>query len=86
VALRAAQALLLNRVSLASVRRALQHLGDELPGPVAGLRLLADGRRVAVRAAGAIWQPETGQTLFDFSIDDLAAEVSAFESPEGQSQ
>jgi tetratricopeptide (TPR) repeat protein len=74
VALRAAKALLEAKVPAARVRRAIAALVRELPAdrPLSGLRIFADGRAVAVRHGGARWQPETGQTLLDFEVDQLA--------------
>jgi tetratricopeptide (TPR) repeat protein len=75
VVLRAAKGLLDARVPPARIRRAMAALARQLPedAPLSGLRIFADGRDVAVRAAGARWQPETGQTLFEFEVDGLAA-------------
>ncbi len=82
VALRAAVGLLANGVPMARVRRALQALAGELPPdqPRSGLRVYADGRRVAVREGGTAWEPETGQTLLDFEVDDLARRVAELRS------
>jgi tetratricopeptide (TPR) repeat protein len=77
VVLRAAKALLDAQVPPARILRAMTALARELPenAPLSGLRIFADGRDVAVRAAGARWQPATGQTLFEFEVDGLAALV-----------
>ena len=37
---------------------------------------IADGDRVIVRDGGAVWNPESGQSLFDFSVADLAAKTA----------
>ena len=78
VVLRTAAALLAANVPLARVRRALSALVRELPPerPLSGLRIWADGRRVAVRDGGAPWEPETGQALLDFELDGLAQKVA----------
>jgi excisionase family DNA binding protein len=87
VALRAAVGLLAGGVPLARVRRALQALAGDLPPdqPLSGLRIYADGRRVAVRRGDAAWEPETGQTLLDFDVADLARRVADLR-PESDSQ
>ncbi len=74
VVLRAAKALLDGGVSAARIRRAIAALARDLPdgGSLSGLRIFADGRDVAVGAAGERWQPATGQTLFEFEVDQLA--------------
>ena len=78
VVLRAAAGLLAKNVPMARVRRALAALVRELPPdrPLSGLRIWADGKRVAVRDGGAAWEPETGQTLLDFDLDSLAERVA----------
>jgi hypothetical protein len=65
VVLRTAAGLLAQNVPMARVRRALAALMRELPAerPLSGLRIFADGKRVAVRDGGTAWEPETGQTL-----------------------
>jgi tetratricopeptide (TPR) repeat protein len=88
VVLRAARDLLAQQVPVARVRRALAALRAELPDdrPLSGLRVVADGRHVAVCAGGAAWQPETGQRLLGlgagFEVDALAARVAALEHGE----
>ena len=74
VVLRAAKGLVEARVPAARVRRAIRALVRELPegASLSGLRIFADGRDVAVGAAGTRWQPATGQTLFEFDVDRLA--------------
>ena len=77
VVLRAARELLERRVPAARVRRALAALVRELPEgrPLSGLRIAADGRQVAVFDGAAAWQPESGQTLFQFELDPLVRQV-----------
>lgn len=77
VVLRAAQGLVEEKVPAARVRGALAALVRELPEerPLSGLRIYADGRQVAVRDGGASWQPETGQTLLNFEVDQLIERV-----------
>ncbi len=77
VALRAAQGLFRRKVPAARVRRALSALIRELPEdrPISGLRIYADGRDVAVRDGAATWLPESGQTVLNFDVDELAERV-----------
>jgi len=79
VVLRAAAGLLAHGVPLSRVRRALVALVAELPDdrPLSGLRIHADGRHVAVRDASGTWQPETGQALLDFEVDEVAELLEA---------
>lgn len=78
VVLRAAHELAGQRVPASRVRRALARLARELPEdrPVSGLRIFADGRQVAVRDGGTVWQPETGQVLLDFDVQSIADKVA----------
>ncbi len=78
VVLRTAAALLAADVPLARVRRSLAALVRELPNdrPLSGLRIWADGKSVAVRVGGQAFEPETGQTLLDFELDEVAQSVA----------
>jgi DNA-binding transcriptional MerR regulator len=75
VILRAAHTLIEQDVPAARVARALAALAEALPAdrPLSGLRIRADGRGVVVRDEGTEWDPETGQTVLDFGIDELTA-------------
>jgi tetratricopeptide (TPR) repeat protein len=77
VVLRAARHLLDQGVLPARVRRGLAALIPELPPhrPLSGLRLVADGRDLAVCDGHRTWQPETGQVVLDFGDEELAREV-----------
>jgi tetratricopeptide (TPR) repeat protein len=79
VVLRAAKSLHEARVPAARVRRALRALARALPergGPLSGLRIAADGKRVVVHHDGARFEPESGQLLLDFSLDALAEQAA----------
>jgi tetratricopeptide (TPR) repeat protein len=82
VVLRAAKGLIDAGVPPVRVRRALVALRAELlpDRPLSGVRVRADGRRVAVLDGGAAWEPDTGQTLLAFDVDDLAAEARALDA------
>ncbi len=86
VVLRAAQGLLRRKVPAARVRRALSALIHELPEnrPISGLRIYADGRDVAVRDGAAAWLPESGQTVLNFDVDELAERVEELGSGAAQ--
>ncbi|HUI25714.1 MAG TPA: tetratricopeptide repeat protein [Candidatus Kryptonia bacterium] len=74
VLLRAAHGLLQARVPARRVRRALRELIRQLPPerPLSGVRIVADGRQVVVRDGHTAWQPDSGQAVFTFDVDDLA--------------
>ncbi len=74
VLLRTAHGLLKAEVPPRRVRLALSRLQRELPAhrPLSGVRIYADGRRVVARDGHAAWQPDSGQVVFSFEIDDLA--------------
>lgn len=60
------------------VRRVLQRLRDQLPEgrSLTGVRITADGERVIVRDGEVVWNPESGQSLFDFAVADLAEKAA----------
>lgn len=78
VLLRAASGLIRARVPPRRVRAALAGLRRQLPEGrgLAGVSIAADGDRVVVRERGSLWRPESGQTLFDFEVRDLAEKVA----------
>lgn len=78
VLLRTAKGLVAARIPPGKVRRALRQLRDQLPSgrPLSGLQILADGDRIVVREGGTIWNPESGQTQFNFEISELADKVA----------
>ena len=82
VVLRAARGLLRRKVPAARVRRALSALVREQPEdrPISGLRIYAEGGHVAVRDGAAAWLPESGQTVLNFDVDELAEQVGELES------
>jgi tetratricopeptide (TPR) repeat protein len=79
VLLRAAQGLSKAGVPPRRVKTAMSQLTRALPSdrPLSGIRIFADGRRVAVREGHRAWQPESGQQLFVFDVDDLAERSGA---------
>ncbi|HKO55392.1 MAG TPA: tetratricopeptide repeat protein, partial [Thermoanaerobaculia bacterium] len=62
------------------VRRVLERLRDQLPEgrSLTAVRIAADGDRVVVRDGEAVWNPESGQSLFDFAVADIAAKTAPF--------
>lgn len=74
VLLRTAQALTAAHIPERRVRQALSRLREQLPlgRPLSAVRVLADGNHVVVRDGGELWNPESGQSLFDFEVSDLA--------------
>src|SRR5687767_4854438 len=80
IILRTAGELSSARIPQRKVRRVLEKLRDQLPEgrSLTGIRIAADGDRVIVREGGAIWNPESGQSLFDFAVADLAIGAAPF--------
>jgi tetratricopeptide (TPR) repeat protein len=80
VLLRAARELQDRNLSPQRIRRALKHLRTQLPEgrPLSGVSIAAAGEHVVVRDKGTIWEPETGQVTFDFSVGELASRVEPF--------
>lgn len=75
VILRTAGELSAAHVPQRKLRRVLERLRQQLPEgrSLSGMRIAADGDRVIVSDGSSVWNPESGQVLFDFSIDDVAA-------------
>src|SRR5688500_14121942 len=70
IILRTAGELSAARIPQRKVRRVLERLREQLPEgrSLTGVRIAADGERVVVRDGEAVWNPESGQSLFDFSV------------------
>jgi tetratricopeptide (TPR) repeat protein len=75
IILRTAGELSAARIPQRKVRRVLAALREQLPEgrSLTAVRIAADGERVIVRDGETVWNPESGQSLFDFSVADLAA-------------
>jgi len=78
VLLRTAKGLLAARVSQRRIILALQKLREQLPEgrSLSGVRISAEGHHVVVRDGRDLWNPESGQALFDFELAELAREAS----------
>jgi tetratricopeptide (TPR) repeat protein len=78
VILRTAGELAAAKVPQRKVQRVLQRLREQLPAErsLTGVRIAADGDRVVVRDGAAVWNPESGQVLFDFSADEIVDRMS----------
>lgn len=74
IILRTAGELSAARIPQRKVRRVLQRLREQLPAgrSLTGVRISAEGDRVIVRDGESIWNPESGQALFDFAVAELA--------------
>jgi tetratricopeptide (TPR) repeat protein len=72
VFLKTARGLFAARMPARRVCRTLQRLREELSGgrPMRVLQIAVEGRRIVVSDGEARWQPESGQTLFDFDATD----------------
>lgn len=78
IALRAARDLLVRRVRLRDVARAIEKIRAALPKvtrPLAELRIVSDGQRVVVKSASGAFEPLTGQMVLDFDVKDLRDDV-----------
>ncbi|HET7711697.1 MAG TPA: tetratricopeptide repeat protein, partial [Thermoanaerobaculia bacterium] len=78
IMLRTAGELSAANISERKVRRALQRLREQIPKDrsLTGMRIVADGERIVVSDGDAVWNPESGQALFDFAVDDIAARTA----------
>ena len=78
IILRTAGELSAAQIPQRKVQRVLERLREQLPAgrSLTAVRIAADGERVIVRDGGAVWNPESGQSLFDFPVSDLAAKAA----------
>ena len=78
VLLRTAKGLLAANVPRRRVRIALENLREQLPHdqPLTGVRISAQGHHVVVRDGRDVWNPESGQAVFDFELSELAREAA----------
>ena len=78
VGIRAARGLLEDGVPLQQVRASVESLRRAYPNtsrPLSELRVVADGRNVVVQDDAGTYDPTTGQTVLDFSLDGLESDV-----------
>src|SRR5437763_10596215 len=76
IALRALQKLRENRIPTKQIGRALVSLKRRLSdvvSPLSELKIVSDGRSIAVHIAGQKMEAITGQMLFDFDTAELAS-------------
>lgn len=61
------------------VHKALRKLRAQLPSgrPLSGVHISVEGNRIVVRDGRTRWQPESGQALFDFGVDEIEQSVAA---------
>ncbi|HEV8268262.1 MAG TPA: tetratricopeptide repeat protein [Thermoanaerobaculia bacterium] len=78
VLLRTAKELVEARVPTSKVKRALLKLKEKLPGgrPLSAVRIAANGRDVVVQDGEKVWNPDSGQALFDFAVADIATKAA----------
>lgn len=78
ILLRAAKGLLAAQIPHRRIVSALENLQKQLPAgrPLTGVRITAEGHQVVVRDGGEVWNPDSGQKLLDFGIDDLRREAA----------
>ncbi|HTO86696.1 MAG TPA: tetratricopeptide repeat protein [Thermoanaerobaculia bacterium] len=83
VFLRTAKGLIDARIPPRRIRRALSRLARELPDAerLADLRIGAEGGRIVAADGSSRWQPESGQTLFDFGPAPISDNVAPLEPP-----
>jgi len=78
ILLRTAKALTDAHIHPRKVWRALRVLREQLPASqsLAGMRICAEGDHIVVRERDHSWLPESGQATLDFSVSDLARQVT----------
>jgi tetratricopeptide (TPR) repeat protein len=60
------------------ILNALKALAAQLPAdrPLSAVRVQVDGNRVIVRDNSTSWEPESGQTVLDFSVREIGEKVA----------
>jgi tetratricopeptide (TPR) repeat protein len=78
VLLRTAKGLIDANVSARRIAKTLRALATQLPTdrPLSAVRVQVDGSHVVVRDSNSSWEPESGQTLLDFSVRELGEKVA----------
>ena len=78
VLLRTAKGLIDAKVPARRITKALQALASQLPTdrPLSAVRVQIDGDRVIVRDSANSWEPESKQTVLDFSVRELGEKVA----------
>jgi tetratricopeptide (TPR) repeat protein len=78
VLLRTAKGLIDANVPARRITKALKALASQLPKdrPLSAVRVQIDGERVIVRDSNSSWEPESGQTVLDFSVRELGEKVA----------
>ena len=76
--LKTTKGLLDARIPMGRIRRMMASLKRQLPDDQAlsSLTIYADGRRVVAWDGSARWQPDSGQFLFNFDVQTVAAKVN----------
>jgi tetratricopeptide (TPR) repeat protein len=78
IILRTASELTAANIPQRKVKRVLGRLRRQLPEgrSLTGIRIVTDGDEVIVRDGDAVWNPDSGQALFDFSVSTLAEQTA----------
>lgn len=78
VLLRTAKGLTEAKLDPRRIWRAIKALAAQLPAdrPLSAVRVQIEGTRVVVRDNNTVWEPESGQTILDFSVRELAEKVA----------
>lgn len=78
VLLRTAKGLTEAKLDPRRIWRAIKALAAQLPPdrPLSAVRVQIEGTRVVVRDSNTAWEPESGQTILDFSVRELSEKVA----------
>jgi tetratricopeptide (TPR) repeat protein len=78
VLLRTAKGLADAKLPPRRIMSALRALAEQLPSdrPLSAVRVQIDGDRVVVRDSSTTWEPESGQTVLDFSVREIGEKVA----------
>lgn len=78
ILLKTAHQLVESGIPPSRIQKNLKRLRAFLPEgkPLTTVRIWADGRRVIARHEAGLFHPESGQTLFNFDVSELAAQLT----------
>ena len=78
VLLRTTKDLIASRIPPRKIKHALKKLKEQLPSgrPLSAVKIAVSGDRIVVRDGKTLWNPESGQTCFDFEVSELAEKAA----------
>ncbi len=78
VLLRTTKELIASHIPPRRIKQALRKLKEQLPSgrPLSAVKISVAGERIVVRDDKTLWNPDSGQTCFDFEVAELAEKAA----------